>query len=828
MRRYISQIRYGGHSILLLALLLGLATSTPQVKPLPESQSERRQRTEEQWAVRSVARELVATAVYATRDPKAEVKPSDLTVRLEAGSDHDRAYLVTVRNLFAPPLSVRLSLEHGLWEPATYAPLANLLRERLGFRKQFEIATRGRNLLGGLTDGRTEVLQNENRWLSLWLSRSPLEPLAHEQAALLLASAGLKEDAGVFSDQRGWANRITAHLAWAAALRSKQPSSLEGRVAHLLEGLLVEADRPFDEEIRSLAKLDSAEPELKPWLRVAEWRYRKDWRDAPTPTTQIERRELFRAACQAAGSTAACRQLARTAFDDLPDWPRILLEFDHTYEDGWRFAKVALPFEKEEAEKLFPELAALPAQSAAYARGLNREPRGFVSRRGHDRQPRLQVIDDGMWAQSLQRHLCHILLETDRSLAAVHRNPGESAAFEAATATIYGRLRLFPLVAAMERRAEESHAATPGLDALLRTHPQWVPAAVWGREAQFRPLRGAESAEGWFSPALPAGTVYDFAARVESLPGLQRLGHGELERLAQLSPWNFAIAERLVLTQGAARPSSREFEAVLGKFLSFYHAALRQYPVIVRDNPEDYAAALSRMATLDPTLYATLGAYHARHHQDDEAAQAYLKVIGAHVAGRAQAEACGWLAEYYLGRGRRTEALAVGKLATDTGLASGWETMALVLERLDRQEEAEALYQKIEELYDDPSPLALFYARQAGIPLYAAKRQAALTRLFPKGIVQGPDQNSTHPPDRGVTIRHESGLAQAAGLRERDVVVAVNGQAAGSLQQYAYLRRAAGERNPVNLLVFHEGGYRELHVSEDVELPLSELATYHR
>jgi tetratricopeptide (TPR) repeat protein len=466
----------------------------------------------------------------------------------------------------------------------------------------------------------------------------------------------------------------------------------------------------------------------------------------------------------------------------------------------------------------------VPIQSPEYAQVLNRQPRGFITWKGHE--ARVQVIDDGLWAQSLQRHLCHILFQTDRSLAAMHRYPGEAAAFQATTATIYGRLRFYPLVAAMERRPEDSHLATPGLDDLLRTHPQWVPAAVWAQEGKFRPLHGAESAESWFSPALPAGTVYDFAAREESLPDLRHLGNGELERLAQLAPWNFRIAERLVLTRGAARPSSRQFEAVLGKFLSFYRAALQEYPVIVRDNPGDYAANLGRMAELDPTLYTTLGAYHARHHQDDEAAQAYLKVIDARVTASAKVEACSWLADFYLGRGHTTEALAVGKLATDTGLASGWETMAIVLERLGRQAEAETLYQKIEEMYDDPSPLALFYSRQAWIPAYAAKQQAALTRLFPGGITAA--QNSTHPPDRGVAVRRESGLAEAAGLCERDVVVAVNGQAAGSLEQYAYLRRAAGERNSVSLLVFHDGGYRELQVGENVELPLSELATYHR
>ena len=62
------------------------------------------------------------------------------------------------------------------------------------------------------------------------------------------------------------------------------------------------------------------------------------------------------------------------------------------------------------------------------------------------------------------------------------------------------------------------------------------------------------------------------------------------------------------------------------------------YPILVRDNPGKYAATLAQMAELDPALYPALGAFQARHDQQDEAAQAYLKVIELHLPGTARAE----------------------------------------------------------------------------------------------------------------------------------------------------------------------------------------------
>ncbi len=66
------------------------------------------------------------------------------------------------------------------------------------------------------------------------LSKDMRDARAHEGAALVLGAFALRESAGFFSDVRWTLNRMTAHLAMAAALRgADEPASIDGALAEV-------------------------------------------------------------------------------------------------------------------------------------------------------------------------------------------------------------------------------------------------------------------------------------------------------------------------------------------------------------------------------------------------------------------------------------------------------------------------------------------------------------------------------------------------------------------------------------------------------------------
>ena len=192
--------------------------------------------------------------------------------------------------------------------------------------------------------------------------------------------------------------------------------------------------------------------------------------------------------------------------------------------------------------------------------------------------------------------------------------------------------------------------------------------------------------------------------------------------------------------------------------------AWEHFPELVRDNPETYAAALRKLAELDPELFPTLAEYLARHHQDEQAAQAYLEIVQRRMGGQAYHDGMDWLADYYMDRSRPDEALAVGRLAEASGSPAGLRTMARVQERLANPARAEALYERVEEVFDDPSPLTGFYARQATpeSELEAARRRGA--GLPSEASPSRPIWRKSTPPVRGVALRQASAGGSAAGF----------------------------------------------------------------
>ena len=140
----------------------------------------------------------------------------------------------------------------------------------------------------------------------------------------MIATLALRESAGYFSDPRRLLCRITAHLAWASALRQGGAPSLEAQVAEIAPATLVGRQRVALGEIARLERDTSAGAALQAWLRSLRLRVTGDWRILKDPgqASLLERLEHFRALAWSLDvdhALAFSRQYGR---ESVPDWGR--------------------------------------------------------------------------------------------------------------------------------------------------------------------------------------------------------------------------------------------------------------------------------------------------------------------------------------------------------------------------------------------------------------------------------------------------------------------------------------------------------------------------
>ena len=134
------------------------------------------------------------------------------------------------------------------WDPKAYATFAHQL---LGDLKPTEPATPvSPDFLNDLLTPTGQVLGTKDIELSQALSQNPASVALHEDAALLLLTIALRENAFTLSDIRTELCRSCAHLAVAEALAGRGPDTLIGKVAGAalvsLAGREVEANAQLD------------------------------------------------------------------------------------------------------------------------------------------------------------------------------------------------------------------------------------------------------------------------------------------------------------------------------------------------------------------------------------------------------------------------------------------------------------------------------------------------------------------------------------------------------------------------------------------------------
>jgi tetratricopeptide (TPR) repeat protein len=791
---------------LLLAVLaavgawrMGWLSTTPVPQPLPPKapgppRFQAAWATEEEWLVDRITRHVRELAALAAS--RSLVDPAAPAVKPEA-----------------------LRFEKHLFSPRPYEPLA---REALGpaaaGRPAADEGREGARLLAVLLDPRTAVLVREGLSLSRGLTAQPRDAGAHERAALLLAAFALRDCAGPSTDIRPALVRLTAHLALARALRGDSPPGLAGRFAEAGLATLVGRERD------ALARLDALEaaartPAERAWVRALRLRNTGDWRIARDAKglSLLERLEEYRALVEGQDDGAALAWLDRGRAEDLPDWGAIALD-SPSVETANRFADVTPVRQLVEAAEVRTALHGALGEGEDLIPALN-ERSGPLVARGADGEPRVEVLDWGLWADRAQRHLAFGLMQGYSRYIGLLGLPGEGRAYAERARERFGRLDLYPLVLRCHAHDADSYrTAMAAVRELALRSPERLTAGHWAlvrAKVSFARVPGDLPDERtWFRPPLPAGTLLDAGSRFGALAALGTIGAEELRTLRDLAPHNVALALFAGDRQPAQQRSPADLAAVYGPLADYHVRIMGKVAFAAWYDTDEFRKRQGAMCEIAPRYCYNLGHRLAELGLADEAAVAYRKGLDRDPDRVGAANTSRWLVDYYFDHGRIREAEAIAREAAETYSGQGLFVMARLEERRGRLAEAEEYYRRILDRYDSAQELAGFYYRQARVEKKAAyepKLRDALARALPAGLEPLDRASLKAPPVDGVVVKGENDNTKKCRIKWGHVIVGLDGYRVRDWRAYDVVR-ALSQSPRMKLVVWRGASYDDVEV----------------
>jgi hypothetical protein len=289
--------------VLLVVLSAVAAGAAPPVDLAPSEH--RRPRTEVEWEVGEIVADIAEMVTFA------KAGPLDPTLRVEVTDlqPSPKGLWVALRTSGTKKIPVIEIVSSELAvSPEPYRELATLLLAQSDLRAKAGASSDGPALLARLSDFTVTRIQAENARVSEWLTREPLSAAAHEEAALVLAAFGLKENAGTdFSDVRNACTKSCAHLALASALRGGNPPGVAGRWAQETIYALYGDQARVAADLRVWRNLGKPSAGEEAWLNALALYSTGDWRILRDPFTAslLERVMHFRALSWRVGDSVA-------------------------------------------------------------------------------------------------------------------------------------------------------------------------------------------------------------------------------------------------------------------------------------------------------------------------------------------------------------------------------------------------------------------------------------------------------------------------------------------------------------------------------------------
>lgn len=726
--------------------------------------------TEEAWVIDEISRDV--TEMASPRTPP--------VVEVRAGAQ-PHTYVVS----FGAGRTTDLDLREDLWSVPAFARVAAAASMAPASPEGETIATVHEALL----DLTAPVLVALDQRLSAGLQRAMNDAGLHESAALLLGAFGLREPNGRQADTRWALNRMTAHLARAAALRQGSKPGVDGRLALVVHAVLKNQQAAALAILDALA-LDAPSPGVAAWARALRMHVTMDWRLLPSPAagTRLEQREYFRARRNTLRNVTGASELGKLQRPMEADWFRILTASITGVEDG-SVVTQALEMERAEIDDVYMRLHGQPLVHDELD-ALNAPATRAVT------NGEVRVLPWGAWAEFEQRRMAAVISRYDSYL---RHSLGDGNTADTMKAKLHGELGglwIFPAATLWwtkgpnGKQADSRYLPEAIADALA--HPHRLPSSAWAfmeLASKYQPVpQQMAPAQAWFFAPAPR-TPYEAGLRTQvgNLPPAQ-----DIARLIEVAPHDFAlVSAHLARTYGQRLPFA-DLQRHLGERLH-YDAQAVSWALKALGDDTQRLSLLQDGCRFAPSHCPTLGRELARQGKQAEAAQAYERALeDPAVDDVAKTYWSGWLVQHYAATGQVGKALRLAESSRRAGSANGFIVSGRLYERLERFDDAEDTFQLLAARYDAPAELIGFYHRAVGERNDASARDdlaRELERVFPSGLSQ--EAAPAGAPAVGVYVEQDSPESRTAGLQAGDIIVGVDGWRVDNVQQYRAVKAFA-------------------------------------
>jgi tetratricopeptide (TPR) repeat protein len=802
------------HWLAVLGLLFGGCKRQPQQAQnasqpsAPANYFQTHFQDEAQFVVETVLVDLAEMAGYAQNKPP-EVS---VTATEQPGSQFRQpsydVKIVSGKQVLEKPLLV----SGPIWSPELYEPFARALGAAKSTPNQHD--ANDLSVLLALADLQPSIIEAQNQKVSGLLQTNFHDAVLHEKAAVILGAFALREFSDDFYDIRSVLCRMTAHLALVKAFSGQASPGINGRVAEVMLFTLMNNQKAALDKLAGL----EGEPKLKPWVNALRARNTYDYRplqEAKDPS-RLESIMFYYAISRSINHDAGWEQVGDVV-TNCTDFARMAFGDRYSVGLGHVLHAISLPLEFAEINEVHSLVTGTKlSDSDEMIKFLNQMPdRCFPG--GSNA---VRIIGPGQWGMFLQRHLCHVLRHNFTFLNSKWSVKEEAKEFAAVSSKQFARLRLYPFVRRHNaiNESEYHRSVDEGQPVVLAT-PHLVSAENWNYlssptrfKTQYWPGSHPHVNEWHKHNPLP-GTVYDPGPRIYHPSLVNRADTVKvLEQLHEMAPYEEVIANKLVERKYAGKDTFEQAEKIFHPVLAY---SARQNLHLAKhsgSNPARYEELMLRYAKLNPEGYFTLGSYFAAREQAEKAAGYYEKGIELVTDDVMKSNECGWLVRYYFDKGQREKAEALADQAAEVYSGRGLCTKAQLMELEKKYDEALDYYQRNEERYNDPGPLAAFcvrYKDKTGDSRFDKLVKPRLKSLFPRGVEKVGLKEFKAAPEEGVLLSGDSDSLKQAGLKKGDVIVGLDGMRVYDAIQYMYVRSLGETNAEMNLIVWNGAGFVE-------------------
>lgn len=790
--------------------------------PMPSGYFQTPFQDESQYIVDAVVSDLAEQMYYAAFHRLPDSKDFQVTAVEKSGSPLDAPVYELDVNLDPKVGAIKseLGINGPIWSPAVYQDLATQLANAIGLKATNAAASRDTSLLSKLTDGTPETIERENEELSAALEQNFTDPQLHEEAAALLGAFLLRDHSGYFFDIRAPLSRMTAHLAMAQFLSGTNRYGINGQLAQAMLLTLMNDESPALDQLNAIGTNDAA---IAPIVRALWTRDTGDYRllGSMNNLTPIESVEWFCAMADYVSPPLAWPKLSDVQQRTI-DFVRIANQEDYSVEMGHDLLGVSLRLELTEIESIYDMTHHKSLEEHDLAGALNEMPERCFTK-GPDGSVHVCVIGWGQWANFLQRHLCHAIQSNFDFLQYRWGVPDDAKDFASKCDEEFSGLRLYPFVERFDATDVNAYhkSVDDGFKVTMAT-PQLTPANCWNYlcySVDFAPLYSPNPnphVNEWHHHNPPPGTDYDLNPRLNHPSLVDRPDAiAFFEKLHQLSPYDCRIIYFIISHKYGGHPTYDEATNLYGGLLPYSLTAMRMVANSVTNDPDRYESLMLQAARLDPASYFTLGDYELNRNQEDKAAGYFDKGASTDPDSVSVASYAPWRVRHYLKKGDTFKARAIADFGGEVYSYDGLEAEGIYFETTSNYPEAFDWYQKIEDRYEDSSPLIAFclrYKTLTGNTQFDQELQKRLTKLFPNGLEKVALSDFHNPPADGVLIQEENDRLRSAGLRRGDVIVALNGTRTHTMNQYTCVRDSLTGPE-LDLIVWQDGAYHAIKAS---------------